>query len=76
MNLTMLILAVVRLGSGSSEDYEDEGTEDIMREIRIADTGVCPHCGCPLFSVKDKAGCGLRCPKCGWSMSLFGVGSR
>ena len=72
----MLILEVVRLGSGSSEDHDDESMEDIMREIRVADTGVCPHCGSPLVSFKDKTGSGLRCPKCGWRMSSFGVGSR
>jgi len=72
----MLILGVVSLGGGSSGDFDNESIEDIMREIRVADSGVCPHCGSLLVPFKDRAGSGLRCPKCGWLTSSFGVGSR
>ena len=55
------------MGSGSSE-WDDESPEDILREIDVAGTGVCPHCGSVLVSFKDKDGSGLRCSKCEWNL--------
>jgi hypothetical protein len=64
---------VVSLGSGSFVSDDDESTEDILRELEVADKGVCPHCGALLIPFKDKVGSGKRCSKCSWVVSSFGV---
>ena len=60
------------MGSGSSE--EDYSSEDMVSELTVAIRDrVCPECGCGLTRFKSKDDRGMRCPKCGWEFSLFGV---